>query len=200
MNAPKKSAKQHQTHGDDIVLDAENGEEFVSEEGEMSLTALKQKLKKVRDELAATRKESMEHLTGWQRAKADLANFRRIVEEDKERDGARARAKLVRQLIPSLDAFDAAMADQKWAEVDKGWREGMERVAAQFHKALAAEGLDAYGTAGEMFDPTLHECMSMQPTEDEKADHTIAQVLQKGYRIGSEVVRPAKVVVYQHAS
>lgn len=192
MKAPKKHDEETE-----VVLDAESGEEVVAEDTELSAAGLQGKLKKLRAELAATKAECQENLTGWQRAKADLANFRRMAEEDKERDGVRARAKLVRELIPGLDAFDAAMADPKWQIVDDGWREGVERVAAQFHKALEKEGLAVYGAEGDVFDPTLHECMSMQPCEEEAQDHTIAQVLQKGYKIGGEVVRAAKVVVYQ---
>jgi len=192
MKAPKKHDEEAE-----VVLDAESGEEVVAEDAELSATGLQGKLKKLRAELKSCHKEREENLTGWQRAKADLANFRRMAEEERERDGARARAKLVRELIPGLDAFDAAMADPKWQTVDAGWRDGVERVATQFHKALEKEGLEVYGKPGDAFDPTVHECMSMQPCEDEAHDHTIAQVLQKGYKIGGEVVRAAKVVVYQ---
>jgi len=158
---------------------------------------LQKKLKQLRAELAEAKRECQENLTGWQRAKADLANFRRMVEEERERDGARARAKFVRELIPGLDAFDAAMADPNWGDVDKGWREGVERVAGQFHKVLEHEGLESYGAPHDAFDPTIHDCMSMESSEEADADQTISKVLQKGYRIGGEVVRPAKVVVYQ---
>lgn len=196
MKASKKLARNESE--EEVVLDAESGEEVLAENTELSAVGLQTKLKALRTELAATKKECQENLTGWQRTKADLANFRRMVEEDKERDGIRARAKLVRELIPGLDAFDAAMADPKWGEVGQSWREGMERVAAQFHKVLEQEGLESYGAVGDAFDPTVHECMSMHSTDAAEKDHTIAQVLQKGYKIGDEVVRAAKVVVYQH--
>jgi molecular chaperone GrpE len=65
------------------------------------------------------------------------------------------------------------------------------------HKALEAEGLAVFGMIGEAFDPTRHECMSVLATSDAEVDNTIAQVLQNGYMVGTEVVRPAKVVVYQ---
>ena len=182
---------------EEIMLDADTGEELEIEGAEVATSALHTKLKKIRDELKACQKERDENLTGWQRAKADLANFRRITEEDKERDGARARGKLVKVLVPALDSFDSALTSEGWESVDKTWREGVERTVAQLHKALESEGLERFADVGDAFDPTQHDCMSMQHTTKEEEDHTIAQVLQKGYRIGPEVVRPAKVTVYQ---
>jgi molecular chaperone GrpE len=73
----------------------------------------------------------------------------------------------------------------------------MERIANQFHHALAKEGLTPFGEVGEVFNPNIHECMSVIPTEKKKEDHTIAQVLQQGYMLKTELVRPAKVVVAQ---
>ncbi len=187
-------------HGikEEKVLDVESGEELVAEEADQSEAALRGSLKSLRAELAACRKERDENLAGWQRAKADLVNFRRVVEEDRERDSARARGKIVRSLIPALDACAAATGDVQWSEVDATWREGVERIFGQIRKALEAEGLSTFGAVGEEFDPMLHECMSVQSAEHEGADNTIAQVLQQGYKVGDEVVRVAKVVVYQH--
>lgn len=194
-------APHHAPHDpeEEVILDADSGEELVLEESEVSASALKDKLKKLREELKKSKHECDENLAGWQRAKADLVNFRRTVEEDKARDSARARGKMVRALLPALDSFDGAMQAESWKQVEGTWREGVERIATQFHKVLEAEGLSSYGEVGDMFEPTLHDCISVVSTSDDTHDHTISQVLQKGYKIGDEVVRPAKVVVYQHS-
>jgi molecular chaperone GrpE len=188
----KKSAE-----NEEILIDADSGEEIELEESEVTNVALKTKLKNLRADLLSAQKERDENLAGWQRAKADLANFRRTVGEDKERDAARAQGTFIRAIIPSLDSFESAMADKSWNSVDKEWRDGVERIANQINSALSDAGLTSFGKEHEDFDPLLHECMSVVPTKHKKEDHTIAQIMQKGYKIGSEIIRPAKVIVAQ---
>lgn len=188
----KKSAQ-----NEEISIDLDTGDEIEMEEEEVTNVALKDKLKEIRSELKTVQKERDENLEGWQRSKADLANFRRTVAENSLRNEARVKASIIEKLLPGLDAFDTAMQNKNWSLVDKKWREGVERIAGQLHKVLESEGLKSFGTVGEEFDPTKHECMSIAPTDKKKEDHTIIQVLQQGYTIQDELVRPAKVVVAQ---
>jgi len=185
---------------EDISIDLETGEEIELEEEEATNVALKDKMKKLRKELKEAQKERDANLAGWQRAKADLANFRKTIEEDRVKNTARTKGDLIKNIIPALDTFDAAMQEGSWNDVDKKWREGVERISKQFHKALESEGLKSFGTIGDVFDPNIHECMSMSQTDKKKEDHTITQVLQNGYRINNELVRPAKVVVAEFKS
>ncbi len=183
----------------EIEVDVDSGDEIVAEESELSAAALKSKLKSLRKELITTQQERDANLTGWQRAKADLVNFRRNVEEDRVRDSARQKGKIIQSVLPTLDSFESAVGEVTWQDVPEHWREGVARIRNQLATSLEKEGLMMYGEVGEPFDPTRHDCMSVVPTEDEAKDHTIAQILQKGYRIGEEVIRPAKVVVHQTA-
>ncbi len=187
----------HRPDENDVVLDADTRDEVVAEETELGEAALKDRLKALRAELMACTKERDEHLAGWQRAKADLVNFRRTVEEDRVRDVARARVRTIRALVPVFDSLEGAMSGAAWNALERTWREGMERVTKQLADALAQEGVVAFGTVGDPFDPAYHECVSVVAAEDAATDHTVAQVLQRGYRVGTEVVRPAKVVVFQ---
>ena len=182
---------------EEISIDIDSGNEIVLEEGEVSNSALKAKLKELRKELLATQKERDENLAGWQRAKADLVNYRKNVNEDAVRDKRRAKASVLASVIPVVDSFASAMQDVSWKEVDENWRNGVERIAGQLSQALTSLGCTEFGDVGEPFNPLIHECMSIVPTSVEKEDHTIAQVLQKGYMIEQELVRPAKVVVAQ---
>ncbi|HCC05664.1 TPA: nucleotide exchange factor GrpE [Patescibacteria group bacterium] len=182
---------------EEISIDLESGDEIVPEEEEVSNSALKAKLKELRKELLATQKERDENLAGWQRAKADLVNYRKNVNEDAMRDKRRAKASVIASILPAVDSFTSAMDDPSWKDVDANWRNGVERIASQLTQALASVGLTAFGKVGEPFNPSIHECMSIVPTSVEKEDHTIAQVLQQGYMIEQELVRPAKVVVAQ---
>jgi len=182
---------------EEISIDLDSGDEIVPEEGEVSNSALASKLKELRKELLATQKERDENLAGWQRAKADLVNFRKNVNEDAVREKRRAKATVIASILPAVDSFASAMEDASWKEVDENWRNGVERIAGQLTQALASVGLTSFGKVGEVFNPSIHECMSIVQTREVKDDHTIAQVLQQGYMIEQELVRPAKVVVAQ---
>ncbi len=188
----KKSAE-----NEEISIDIETGDEIELEEGEASNTALKNKLKDLRAELKEVQKERDENLAGWQRSKADLINFRKTVEEDKQRDLLRAKGSIVHAIIPALDSFNSALQDKSWSEVPKNWQEGIERIASQFHQTLKNEGLTLFGAEGDTFDPNIHECMSVTVTDDKNKDETIVQVLQQGYKLHTELIRPAKVIVAQ---
>jgi molecular chaperone GrpE len=184
-------------HDDESAIDADTIDEVVAEESVEVEQSMQGKLKKLRDELQACNTERQENLTGWQRAKADLVNLRRSSDEDVQKARARGSSSLASEILPALDSFESAMQGAGWQDVDETWRTGVERIHSQLCGALTRAGLVAYGEAGDTFDPALHECMSVQPTDDKKQDETLAQVLQRGYRLSNEVVRPAKVVVYQ---
>jgi len=189
---------ENSAENEDILIDIDTDEEIELEEEEVSNSALKDKLRKMRKEFLETQKERDENLAGWQRSKADLINFRKNVEEDRQRDMLRAKGSVVRAVIPALDSFNSAMQDKTWNEIPKNWRDGIERIASQFHQALKAEGLEQFGEVNDTFDPTIHECMSVTTAEEEKKDNTITQVLQQGYKFKTELVRAAKVIVAQH--
>ncbi len=186
---------QKKNDANDIVIDADSGDEVVAEETELAASALKQKLKTLRRELREVQKERDENLAGWQRSKADLVNFRRTVDNDRARDDARAQGRLARGIIPALDSFDQARSTETWGAVDKEWRNGVEKIHDQLVQGLATAGLTSFGEVGDAFDPKVHECMSIVHASDESKDHSVATVLLRGYRIDGEVVRPAKVVV-----
>jgi molecular chaperone GrpE len=182
---------------DESVIDADTGDDVVAEESVEAEQSIQDKLKKLRHELQACNTERQDNLTGWQRAKADLVNLRRTSDEDIEKARARGTGALAREILPALDSFESAMQGDGWQDVEESWRTGVERIHSQLNGALSRVGLVAYGEVGDRFDPSLHECMSVQGTENAKQDDTLAQVLQRGYQLGNEVVRPAKVVVYQ---
>ncbi len=182
---------------EETLIDIDTGEEIVLEDEEVSNTSLKSKLKKIINELKEAKKERDDNLAGWQRAKADLVNLRKKSNEEKEIKALRAKAEIVRAILPALDTFDTAMKDSSWKTVDKNWREGIERIESQLKNTLKSEGVEIFGEKEEDFNPEIHECMSVVKTDKKEKDDKISEVLQKGYRFGKELIRPAKVIIFQ---
>jgi molecular chaperone GrpE len=143
------------------------------------------------DELEQATRERDEYLDALQRLKAEFENYRKRVSRDQAEFVTRASERLVKQLLPVLDDLERALeaaADHEEAKLE----EGVRLVHRALAEALAKEGLAEIETDGK-FDPHTQEALLSQPSETEEG--TVIQVLQKGYRLGDRVLRPARVVV-----
>lgn len=132
-----------------------------------------------------------EYLADLQRLAADFDNFRKRVARDQQALVARAAERLVAELIPVLDDLERAVAVAA-ESAEATLEEGMRMVQRALHGALAREGLEEVAVDGP-FDPHQHEALMQQPSE--APEGTVIQVLQKGYRLGDRVVRPARVII-----
>jgi molecular chaperone GrpE len=144
------------------------------------------------ERIAALEAERDEYLDLLQRKQAEFENFRKRTARDQERLVAHAHERLVRELLPVLDdlerALEAAERHEEAALVD-----GVKLVERSLRAALEKEGLVEIETDGP-FDPHVHEAVLAQPREDAEPG-AVVDVLQRGYRLGGKVVRPARVIV-----
>ena len=131
------------------------------------------------------------------RAQAEIQNMRRRAEQEVEKAHKFALEKFSKELLTVVDnlerglaALDKAVSD----ETTQALVDGVEMTHKEFISTLAKFGDQAVGVVGEVFNPELHQAISMQPTEGIDANH-ISQVLQKGYTLQGRVLRPAMVMV-----
>src|SRR5215208_703500 len=152
---------------------------------------LEERIEALEQELAAVQAERDERLNDPQRVAADFDNYRKRAQRDQENLVARAHERLVKELLPVVDdlerALDAA-AEHEEAKLE----EGVRFVHRNLAEVLAREGLAEVETNGR-FDPHVHEALLTQPSEAEEG--SVIDVVQKGYRLGDRVLRPARVVV-----
>ena len=140
---------------------------------------------------AAAEVKRDEYLADLQRLAADFDNFRKRVTRDQQALVVRATERLVTELIPVLDGLERAVAVAA-ESAEPTLEEGVRMVQRALHGALAKEGLEEVVADGP-FDPHQHEALMQQPSE--APEGTVIQVLQKGYRLGDRVLRPARVIV-----
>ena len=131
----------------------------------------------------------------YQRLAADFENYKRRTRQELADRTQYANEELLRKLLPILDNFKRAL-DQTPAGVDPGWLEGIRLVARQVEATLAAQGLTTIPALGEKFDPSQHEAIARQET-DEHEEGTIVEEMQPGYRLHGRVLRPTLVKVAQ---
>jgi len=138
--------------------------------------------------LQAERDELFDRL---QRLAAEFDNYRKRSAREQAQQATRANERLVKELLPVLDDLGRALeaaADHEEAKLE----EGVRLVHRSLESLLEREGLAEIGTEGP-FDPHVHEALLSQPSEAKEG--SVIDVVQKGYKLGERVVRPARVVV-----
>ena len=129
------------------------------------------------------------------RLAAEYDNFRKRTIKERTEAWTRAQADLVSRLADVLDDL-SRFAHVNPNDTDaKRLQEGVEMVERKLWKELEAAGVKRIDQTGVAFDPNIHEAVTMQPAPDPKQDHTVGQVVQPGYKMGEQLLRPARVVV-----
>jgi molecular chaperone GrpE len=147
--------------------------------------------------LADTQRERDEYLDLAKRTKADFENYRKRMSSELEASTARGKGELIREVVPVLDdlerAIQAAGLDPE-GDSEDGLAHGVLLVFRSLRDSLSRQGVEAVDPKGEKFDPTVHEALSTLAADGVESG-VVVEVLQKGYRLGEQLVRPARVVV-----
>jgi molecular chaperone GrpE len=147
--------------------------------------------------LADTQRERDEYLDLAKRTKADFENFRKRMSAEVLAASGRGKAEVLRDVLPVLDDLERALqAEGLDPEGDSpdGLAHGVLLVFRSLRDSLGKHGIEAVDPTGEKFDPNLHEALSAQPAEGVESG-VVVETLQKGYRFGDQLIRPARVVV-----
>ena len=181
---------------EETVLDDVVFEDTAEGEGEVFS---KDKIKKLREDLKAAQKEKTDYLTNWQKERADFINYKKAEDDRKKQTLDFAREQFVEELLPVLDGYDMAFSNKEaWEKVEKNWRMGVEYIHQQLIRVLFDNGVTEIAPReGDVSDPALHDMIETVATEDPAKDHTVAQVMQKGYKMKDRVMRPARVKIWE---
>ena len=126
------------------------------------------------------------------RTAAEFDNFKKRTERERAGVAEYAKANVIKELLPILDNIDraAALEDKTGADYIKG----IEMIVKQFEALVGKLGITEVAKAGDTFDPNCHEAV-MHIEDETLGENVIAEVLQKGFKIGDTVIRPAMVKV-----
>ena len=146
-----------------------------------------------RESETALKVERDEYLALAQRTQADFENYRKRVGREAADAEARGRGALARSLLPVLDNLERALAAAEPIDrtAPNHLAHGVKLVYEELAGVLRGAGIESYSPQGEAFDPDWHEAMMTRPGEEGK----VLEVLEKGYRLNSQVLRPARVIV-----
>ncbi|MEK7559772.1 MAG: nucleotide exchange factor GrpE [Patescibacteria group bacterium] len=150
--------------------------------------SLKEKFKKIKDELNACKKEKEEYLAGWQRAKADFINYKKDEEKNREEFAKFASQSILYDFLRVLDSVDIALKHKE--------NNGIKEIKNQFLETLKRHGIEEINaSSGERFNPAEHESITESEVEKSDLDGVVIEELQKGYKLFNRVLRPSKVKV-----
>lgn len=155
---------------------------------------LKEEIEKLKKSLQETEKLKNEYLRGWQRARADLINYKQEERERIEEVAKRANENFILEFLPILDNFEIAEKSLPKEKKEDQIVKGFLQIKQQILEFLKKYGLKEIESVGKKFDPLLHEVIGEVDT-DEVETGVIVEEIQKGYEINGKVLRPAKVKV-----
>jgi molecular chaperone GrpE (heat shock protein) len=182
--------------GDDVEIESYNGDAEYAE----GMTP-QDRIKHLREKLRECTKDKQEYLDGWQRLKADFVNFKKRNEEEKEYFLKFSREGIITDLLPVLESFNMAFANKEaWGKVDPSWRIGIEHIHTQLMQVLSGYGLTELNPIGSVFDPNEQMSIGSTLTNDTAKYHTVAEVLQVGYKLGGRLIKAPKVKIYGEAT
>jgi molecular chaperone GrpE len=148
--------------------------------------------------LSTTERERDEYLELARRTQADFENYRKRMARESAEAESKGRAALVQRLLPVVDNLERALAAAQPMDREVAANhiaEGIRLVYEELNGVLRGAGVESYEPAGEQFDPEWHEAMLTRPAGEEASAGTIVEVLERGYRLNGQVLRPARVVV-----
>lgn len=127
------------------------------------------------------------------RKQAELENFRKRVQREKEEFFQQANTDLIRSLLPVLDGFERALRHHT-PKIDDGFTKGIKLIHQQFLSVLGRAGVTPIETEGKTFDPHLHQAVETVQSKDHR-DQEVVEELQRGYKLKNRLLRPAIVKV-----
>lgn len=164
--------------------DSESGEETAEVSGE--ITSPEEELHATKDRLL--------------RLQAEFDNFRKREARERAAAWARAKSDLINKLLPAIDDLERVAEHDAEDTAADSVIDGISLVQRKIIETLGREGLKMVGEPGEPFDPNHHEAIGTLPAPSADENGHVAEVAQRGYLFGAQLLRPAKVHVYQYSS
>ncbi len=158
----------------------------VDETADLDVESLKKALEEERE-------KADRYLANWQRAEADLINYKRRSEQDRAELATYANSTLILNILPVVDDLERALESVPSELADEPWVDGVKLIYRKLKAVLEAEGLTVIECEGQDFDPNFHEAVMCVAGEEGK----VVEEIQKGYKHCDRVLRPTMVKVGQ---
>ena len=151
-------------------------------------------INELQNELQEVRTKADEYLDGWQRSRAEFANYKKRVEREQAQVYQTTTGAIVKRYLEVLDDLERALRNRPQDGEGAAWANGIELVYRKLQTILENEGVKLIQAEGQFFDPNFHEAVTLEESDGYESGQVI-EVLQQGYMLGERVLRPAMVRV-----
>lgn len=176
---------------DTDLEDSESNLEEIDEVEDLSPEELVAVLEKSLEEMEV---KTEEYLDGWQRSRAEFANYKKRILRENTEIRQIARGEVIRLYLDIVDDLERALQEKPENGDEETWAEGIEIIFHKLRAKLESEGVRPMSALGNEFDPNIHEALMKEESEEFECGQII-EVIQEGYWIGDKVLRPAIVRV-----
>lgn len=183
MTEHKKRTNPVESPKEETALPAELAEEQTAED-----------IDTLKLELTAAQDKCKEFSEGWQRERADFLNYRKRIEREQTQMHQVVTSNIIKKYLSVTDDMERALANRPEGAESQEWWNGVELIYRKLSGILESEGVQVIPAEGQLFDPALHEAITHEDNGDVESGKVIA-VVQKGYRMGDRIIRPALVRV-----
>ena len=175
-------------------LDQEVSEEPLEQVPSDEIEAIEKNFEELQSEIGALRAQTDEYLDGWQRSRAEFANYKKRDKREKEEMRAQVTGEILTHYLGVIDDLERALKDRPVESESNAWAEGIELIFTKLKAILESEGVEPIVAEGKIFDPNFHEAVTYEENDDHR-DGEVIEVIQTGYTLGDSVLRPAMVRV-----
>lgn len=165
------------------------------EDKELTPEALAEAVEEVAEKSDEVGRQIEELTAALQRERADFINFKKRIERENEIAKVRISGDVLAKFLPVIDDFERAVLAMPADAQESDWLKGIQMIQRKFHNLIEAEGVEVINPVGEPFDPNYHEAIGADEPTDEIPSEHVTVVLQKGYKLGERILRPAIVRV-----
>jgi molecular chaperone GrpE len=183
-----------QSEMDAKMEEVEEAQDVAVEQPVEAIEELRTEIDALQAELEGSRAKADEYLDGWQRSRAEFANYKKRIERDHLVVAQSAAGRIIKRYLEILDDLERALKNRPQEGEGAAWANGIELIYRKFKSILESEGITTIEAEGQLFDPNLHEAITSEES-DEHESGQIIEVLQQGYMLGDRVLRPAMVRV-----
>jgi molecular chaperone GrpE len=184
----------HEESEEQVTPQTEESIEASSAEEEPVKEPEAEELEAMRAELEQTQAQAAEYLDGWQRARAEFANYKKRVEAERGELRQSSNEALLLKMLPVVDDFERAFQALPEDLEDIVWADGFAMIQRKLQSILESENVTPLEATGQPFDPEWHQAVLQEETS-EYPDGYVSEEMQRGYLLGRRVLRPSMVKV-----
>ncbi len=189
-----ETAEPSQAYDQPVESSAAELNSIDSDRAAQEAEVLQQEVEALRQQLAGQQAKAEEYLDGWQRARAEFANYKKRVEREQSQAYQMAAGSILKRYLEVIDDLERALKNRPKQGEGQAWASGIELIYNKLLAFLENEGVKQFQAEGQSFDPNFHEAVTSEDS-DQHTSGQIIEVLQQGYLLGERVLRPAMVRV-----